>query len=69
MPQTPPAVFRTPYVWSRMNVRSDGSTITYTSGRRRLGPRGAHSAISVAVGEPDEEPSARRGDGRVPSSP
>ncbi|MFF7777571.1 YqjF family protein [Streptomyces tanashiensis] len=50
--------FRIPYVWSRMTVRNDGSTVTYTSRRRWPGPRGAHSAISVDIGERVEEPTA-----------
>ncbi|MFE5909515.1 YqjF family protein [Streptomyces wedmorensis] len=48
--------FRLPYVWSRMSVRNDGTTLTYSSRRRWPGPRGAHSAISVAVGERVDEP-------------
>ncbi|MFB6836890.1 YqjF family protein [Streptomyces sp. NPDC056361] len=50
--------FRIPYVWSRMSVLSDGSTVTYRSRRRWPGPRGAHSAITVDVGEAVEEPTA-----------
>ncbi|MFD3696937.1 YqjF family protein [Streptomyces sp. NPDC058646] len=52
------AGFRLPYVWSRMAVRRAGDTVTYTSARRWPGPRGAHSRISVRVGEPIGEPSA-----------
>ncbi|OSC64683.1 hypothetical protein B5181_20075, partial [Streptomyces sp. 4F] len=36
-------VFRLPYLWSRMSVRSAGDTVTYTSSRRWPGPRGAYS--------------------------
>ncbi|MFC6886515.1 MULTISPECIES: YqjF family protein [Actinomadura] len=48
--------FRLPYLWSRMAVRADGDTITYTSSRRWPGPRGAHSRITVRVGERIAEP-------------
>ncbi|MCH5672309.1 YqjF family protein [Streptomyces gilvus] len=48
--------FRMPYVWSRMSVRADGDTVSYTSTRRRPGPRGAHSRITVRVGERIGEP-------------
>ncbi|MFF7214641.1 YqjF family protein [Streptomyces sp. NPDC008238] len=50
------AAFRLPYLWSRMAVRRDGDTLTYTSTRRWPGPRGAHSRIGVRVGEPVAEP-------------
>ncbi|MER5452625.1 DUF2071 domain-containing protein [Streptomyces sp. NPDC002764] len=47
--------FRMPYLWSRMAVERsagpDGDTVTYTSSRRLPGPRGAHSRITVRVGE------------------
>ncbi|MCI3271446.1 YqjF family protein [Streptomyces cylindrosporus] len=43
--------FGMPYLWSRMSVRTDGDTVTYTSSRRWPGPRGAHSRIAVKVGE------------------
>ncbi|MFE2431773.1 YqjF family protein [Streptomyces sp. NPDC059373] len=46
------AAFRLPYAWSRMAIRNGGDdTITYTSTRRRPGPRGAYSRITVRVGE------------------
>lgn len=48
--------FGLPYLWSRMAVRADGDTITYTSSRRWPGPRGAHSRITVRVGERLAEP-------------
>ncbi|MEU1270717.1 DUF2071 domain-containing protein [Streptomyces sp. NPDC005799] len=48
--------FRMPYVWSRMSVRSDGDTVSYASSRRWPGPRGAHSRITVRVGERIKEP-------------
>ncbi|MFE5596707.1 YqjF family protein [Streptomyces sp. NPDC056549] len=48
--------FRIPYVWSKMTLRADGSTLTYAGRRRWPGPRGAHSTISVDVGERVEEP-------------
>ncbi|MFE5300638.1 YqjF family protein [Streptomyces sp. NPDC056632] len=48
--------FRIPYVWSKMGVRQDGDTLTYTSHRRWPGPRGARSALSVRVGERIERP-------------
>ncbi|MFD7972659.1 YqjF family protein [Streptomyces clavifer] len=58
----PVAVARTmvrlPYVWSRMEVRRDADTLTYTSRRRWPGPRGAHSRIVLRTGERIEHPSA-----------
>ncbi|MER6316183.1 DUF2071 domain-containing protein [Streptomyces sp. NPDC001581] len=51
------AVFRLPYVWSRMTVRHDGSTLTYASSRRGPGRRrGGRCAITVRTGEPIVEP-------------
>ncbi|MEV3931225.1 DUF2071 domain-containing protein [Streptomyces sp. NPDC049944] len=51
-------LFRLPYVWSRMEVRDDAGTLTYTSRRRLPGPRGAHSRIVLRpggrIGEPSE---------------
>jgi uncharacterized protein YqjF (DUF2071 family) len=52
------AGFRLPYMWSRMRVRTAGDTVTYTSSRRRPGPRGAYSRIAVRPGAPIEEPTA-----------
>ncbi|MFF3735015.1 MULTISPECIES: YqjF family protein [unclassified Streptomyces] len=52
------AAFRLPYVWSKMDVRTEGDTVAYTSHRRWPGPRGAHSRIAVRVGELVDEPSA-----------
>lgn len=49
--------FRLPYVWSRMTVRRDADTLTYTSRRRLPGPRGAHSRIVLRTGGRIEEPS------------
>lgn len=48
--------FGMPYAWSRMAVRADGDTVTYTSSRRLPGPRGARSRVAVRVGERIEEP-------------
>ncbi|MFF4291365.1 YqjF family protein [Streptomyces sp. NPDC001633] len=48
--------FRLPYLWSRMAIRADGDTLTYTSSRRWPGPRGAHSRITVRIGERLTEP-------------
>jgi uncharacterized protein YqjF (DUF2071 family) len=48
--------FRMPYAWSRMAVRADRDTVTYTNARRLPGPRGARSRITVRVGERIEEP-------------
>ncbi|MFD5697023.1 YqjF family protein [Streptomyces lasiicapitis] len=48
--------FRLPYVWSRMNVRTVGDTVAYTSRRRWPGPRGAHSRIALRPGERIDEP-------------
>ncbi|MEH0394656.1 DUF2071 domain-containing protein [[Kitasatospora] papulosa] len=49
--------FRLPYVWSRMTVRRDADTLTYTSSRRLPGPRGAHSRIVLRAGARIEAPS------------
>lgn len=49
-------VFRLPYLWSRMSITHDGDTITYISTRRWPGPRGAHSRITVRIGERIQEP-------------
>jgi uncharacterized protein len=48
--------FRLPYLWSRMDIRSDGDTISYTSSRRWPGPRGAHSRITASIGERIAQP-------------
>jgi uncharacterized protein YqjF (DUF2071 family) len=50
------AAFRLPYVWSRMSIRHSGDTVTYTGTRRWPGPRGAHSRITVRIGERLEDP-------------
>ncbi|WP_432076390.1 YqjF family protein [Streptomyces wuyuanensis] len=50
------AGFRLPYVWSRMDVRAQGDTISYTSTRRWPGPRGARSRITIRASEHVEEP-------------
>ncbi|MEU6314422.1 DUF2071 domain-containing protein [Streptomyces sp. NPDC047014] len=52
------STFRLPYLWSRMSVRRDGDILTYTSTRRWPGPRGAHSALTIRVGDPVAEPTA-----------
>ncbi|MQY02810.1 YqjF family protein [Actinomadura macrotermitis] len=49
--------FRLPYLWSKMQVRRERDTVTYTSRRRWPGPSGAHSRIAVRVAGPVEEPS------------
>ncbi|MFJ2766744.1 YqjF family protein [Streptomyces sp. NPDC087300] len=49
--------FRLPYLWSRMAVRADGGTVTYSSERRRPGGRGAYSRVTVRTGERIDEPS------------
>ncbi|WP_030184245.1 YqjF family protein [Streptomyces sp. NRRL S-813] len=49
--------FGLPYVWSKMEVRREGDTVSYTSHRRWPGPRGAHSRLAVRVGGLIEEPS------------
>ncbi|PSK99027.1 hypothetical protein CLV63_104251 [Murinocardiopsis flavida] len=51
------AVFRLPYVWSRMAVRTSGATVRYASVRRWPGPRGASSRLAVRVGERIAAPS------------
>ncbi|MDJ1133912.1 DUF2071 domain-containing protein [Streptomyces iconiensis] len=48
--------FRLPYLWSRMAVRAEGDTLTYTSSRRWPGPRGAYSRLTVRRAEPLGEP-------------
>lgn len=50
------AGFRLPYVWSRMAVRQEGRTVTYTSRRRWPGPRGAHSDLAIRIGDAVQEP-------------
>ncbi|GAA2065332.1 DUF2071 domain-containing protein [Streptomyces albiaxialis] len=50
------AGFGLPYQWSRMDVRAEGDLRIYTSARRWPGPRGAHSRITVRVGERIGEP-------------
>jgi uncharacterized protein YqjF (DUF2071 family) len=45
-------LFRLPYVWSRMRIKSHGDLIRYTSSRRWPGPRGAYSRITVRVDGP-----------------
>lgn len=52
------AGFRLPYVWARMSITRSGDTVAYRSVRRMPGPRGAHSAIDVRIGERVGEPSA-----------
>ncbi|THV36438.1 DUF2071 domain-containing protein [Glycomyces buryatensis] len=42
------AGFGLPYLWSRMDVRAEGDSVTYTGSRRWPGPRGAHSRITGA---------------------
>lgn len=51
------AAFRLPYVWSRMEIRRDADTLTYTSSRRVPGPRGAHSRIVLRTGGRIDTPS------------
>ncbi|MET8858935.1 DUF2071 domain-containing protein [Streptomyces sp. NPDC004579] len=52
--------FRLPYLWSRMDVRADGDTVTYKSSRRlpttSRGPERARSRIVVRVGPPVPDP-------------
>ncbi|MFG3406875.1 YqjF family protein [Streptomyces sp. NPDC048142] len=50
------AAFRLPYMWSRMDIERSGDTFTYTSSRRRPGPRGARSRIALRAGEAIGEP-------------
>ncbi|MFC5801293.1 YqjF family protein [Streptomyces formicae] len=52
------AAFRLPYLWSKMAVRRDGATLTYTSTRRWPGPRGAHSRITLRIGDRITAPTA-----------
>ncbi|MYS20330.1 MULTISPECIES: YqjF family protein [unclassified Streptomyces] len=49
-------VFRLPYVWSRMSIRRERDVVTYAGTRRWPGPRGAHSRISLRIGEPLARP-------------
>ncbi|MEV6020457.1 DUF2071 domain-containing protein [Streptomyces sp. NPDC051997] len=48
--------FRLPYRWSRMAVRADGDTLTYSSSRHRPRTSRARSRIVVRVGRPIAEP-------------
>lgn len=48
--------FGLPYQWSRMDIRTEDDTVTYTGSRRWPGPRGAHSRITVRIGERLSEP-------------
>lgn len=52
------AAFQLPYTWSRMEIRHEADTVTYTSRRRVPGPRGAHSRIvlrpGARIGAPSE---------------
>ncbi|UGY94603.1 DUF2071 domain-containing protein [Streptomyces gobiensis] len=50
------AVFRLPYLWSRMAIHHHGDTITYTSARRWPGPRGTHSRLAIRVVERVQDP-------------
>ncbi|MET7573336.1 DUF2071 domain-containing protein [Streptomyces sp. NPDC005492] len=43
--------FRLPYVWSRMEIRREGTAVTYTSRRRWPGPRSARSSLAIRIGE------------------
>ncbi|WP_327269703.1 DUF2071 domain-containing protein [Streptomyces sp. NBC_01218] len=49
--------FGLPYMWSKMDVRREHDTVTYTSRRRWGRPAGASSRITVRVGDQVEEPS------------
>jgi uncharacterized protein YqjF (DUF2071 family) len=49
-------LFRLPYVWSRMEIRREGTSVTYTSRRRWPGPRGARSNLAIRIGEQVEDP-------------
>ncbi|EGX57531.1 hypothetical protein SZN_22441 [Streptomyces zinciresistens K42] len=51
-------VFRLPYLWSRMSVRTAGDLVTYRSSRRWPGPRGAACRITVRTGARIGEPTA-----------
>lgn len=48
--------FRLPYMWSQMDIHADGDVRTYTGSRRWPGP-GAHSRITIRIGEPLTAPS------------
>ncbi|WP_225828391.1 YqjF family protein [Streptomyces naphthomycinicus] len=50
------AVFRLPYVWSRMRVHREGATVSYTSSRRWPGPRGLRSDLAIRIGGRVEAP-------------
>ncbi|MGY4958776.1 YqjF family protein [Streptomyces nigrescens] len=49
---------RLPYLWSRMSISRSADTISYHSRRRWPGPRGAHSRLTIRLGEEIEEPTA-----------
>jgi uncharacterized protein YqjF (DUF2071 family) len=44
-------LYRLPYMWAHMRVARDGATMRYESRRRWPGPRGAHTEITVEVGD------------------
>ncbi|MFJ8857899.1 YqjF family protein [Streptomyces sp. NPDC102451] len=48
---------RDDHLWSRMEIRREADTLTYTTRRRVPGPRGAHSRIVLRTGGRIEEPS------------
>ncbi|KOG40197.1 hypothetical protein ADK74_25380 [Streptomyces decoyicus] len=50
--------FRLPYLWSRMTITRRADTISYHSRRRWPGPHGAHSRVTIRLGERIEEPTA-----------
>jgi uncharacterized protein YqjF (DUF2071 family) len=43
--------YRLPYYWSQMSLERSADTYTYRCRRRWPGPRGAHSDVTVRVGE------------------
>ncbi|MET8828846.1 DUF2071 domain-containing protein [Streptomyces sp. NPDC004610] len=53
-------LFRLPYLWSRMTVRTEGDAegdvVRYASARRWPGPRGAYCRLAVRRGERIAEP-------------
>lgn len=49
---TAQATLRLPYKWARMRLDKRDGVVRYTSRRRFPGPRPAHNAMTVRVGEP-----------------
>ena len=51
------ATYRLPYIWSRMSISRDGSSIEYRARRRWPGPRGTKSHVKIEIGDRITQPS------------